>query len=52
MNVHKDNSNLELKTLMSTDRKKLEIISYKILQKITATTEASLTPLNNLYQKL
>lgn len=31
MNVHKDNSNLESKTLRSTYRKKIQITSYKIL---------------------
>lgn len=52
MNVHKDNSNLESKTLMSTERGK-KIISYKILQNITTLiTEASLTPPNNPFQKL
>lgn len=50
MYVHKDNSNLESKTLMSIDRKKFLTKFYQKI--ITLIIEASLTSLNSPYQKI
>lgn len=53
MNVHKDNSSLESKTLVSTDRKKQKSFLTKFYKKKKKSlNNLTTTPLNNPYEKL